>query len=150
MQPMLSSRSSDHYARHANMCSDMTSDGSPYSRLQRAIRSGNLPLIHATAAELLWVPLRDALAILLVIDARDEERFGPAAVRLAGRFALEVRDLTLSEFRGVLDSLHALPDENAQRFLLSLTQRAVRPPGVARSPAASRRSQQPRRRGFIS
>ena len=64
-------------ARHANIRSYMTSDGSPYSRLQRAIRSGNLPLIHATAAELGWVPLRDALAILLVIDAKDEERFGP-------------------------------------------------------------------------
>ena len=62
------------------MCSHMTSDGSPYSRLQRAIRSGNLALIHATAAELPYVPLRDALAILLVIDAKHEERFEPAAV----------------------------------------------------------------------
>ena len=57
----------------------MTSDGSPYSRFQRAIRSGNLALIHATAAELPYVPLPDALAILLVLDARHEERFEPAA-----------------------------------------------------------------------
>jgi len=77
------------------MCSHMTSDGSPYSRLQRAIRSGNLPLIHATAAELGWVPLKDALAILLVIDSRDEERFNSPAVRWAGRLALEVSDLEL-------------------------------------------------------
>src|SRR4051812_45373153 len=49
----------------------MTSDGSPYARFQRAIRAGNLPLIYATATELGWVALCDALAILLVIDARD-------------------------------------------------------------------------------
>jgi|SRR6476469_1998930 len=59
------------------------------------IRNGNLPLIHATAAELGWVPLKDALAILLVIDSRDEERFNSPAVRWAGRLALEVSDLEL-------------------------------------------------------
>jgi hypothetical protein len=105
------------------MCSYMTSDGSPYSRLQRAIRSANLPLIHATAAELGWVPLKDALAILLVIDARDEERFDQAAVRWAGRLALEVRDLELAELAGALQSLVALPDEHAQRSLVALTAR---------------------------
>ena len=78
----------------------MTSDGSPYARLQRAIRSGNLPLIHATAAELGWVPLKDALAILLVINTKEEERFDQAAVRWAGRLALEVRDLELAELVG--------------------------------------------------
>jgi hypothetical protein len=58
----------------------MTSDGSPYARLKRAIAVGNLALIHATAAELPYVPLRDALGILLVIDAKDEERFEAGAV----------------------------------------------------------------------
>ena len=59
----------------------MTSDGSAYTRLRRAIRAGNLALIHVTAAELGYVPLRDALGILLVIDAKNEERFDTAAVR---------------------------------------------------------------------
>jgi hypothetical protein len=126
----------------------MTSDGPPYSRLQRAIRSGILPLIHATAAELGWVPLKDALAIVLVIDARDEARFDSAAVRWAGRLALEIRDLELAELAGALQSLVALPDENAQRSLLALTARAVRPPGVSQAPAALRRSQQGLRRGL--
>src|SRR3954452_4215498 len=122
----------------------MAEHGSPYTRLQRAIRSGNLPLIHATASEVGWVPLRDALAILLVIDAKDEERFDQAAVRWAGRLALEVRELTLKELAGAIESLVALPDEHAQRSLLALTERAVRPPGVrAAPPAAVRRSQQP-------
>jgi hypothetical protein len=48
---------------------------------QRAIAAGNLAIIHATAAELGWVALRDALAILVVIEAKDDERFEPAAVR---------------------------------------------------------------------
>src|SRR3954452_3814834 len=127
----------------------MAEHGSPYTRLQRAIRSGNLPLIHATASELGWVPLRDALAILLVIDAKDQARFDSAARRWAGRLALEVRDLTLKELAGAIESLHALPDEHAQRSLLAQADRAVRPPQPKRAPApAGRRSQRPSRRGL--
>ena len=79
------------------MCSYMTSDGSPYPRLMRAIQTGNLAIIEATAAELGWVALRDALAILLVIEAEGDERFERSAVRWAGRLALEVPDLELAE-----------------------------------------------------
>src|SRR3954447_11983954 len=117
----------------------MGTHGSPYARFQLAIRSGNLPLIHATASELGWVPLRDALAILLVIDAKAEDRFDAAAVRWAGRLALEVRDLTLKEMAGAIESLVALPDENAQRSLLALCERAVRPPDVLRKAPAGLR-----------
>jgi hypothetical protein len=105
----------------------MTSDGSPYARLRRAIQHGNLAIIHATAAELGWVALRDALGIVLVIEAKDDERFERSAVRWAGRLALEVPDLALPELAGALESLHALPDEHAQRSLLALADRAVRP-----------------------
>ena len=126
----------------------MTSDGSPYSRFQRALRAQNLPLIHATAAELGWVALCDALHILLVIDAKDDERFDPATVRWAGRLALETQDLELAELAGALKSLHALPDENAQRSLLTLAERARRPPGHVLA-TVTRRSQRPQRRGFV-
>jgi hypothetical protein len=74
----------------------MTSDGSPYPRLKRAIAAGNLAIIEATAAELGWVALRDALGILLVIEAKDAERL---AVRWAGRLALEVRDFVRPSWR---------------------------------------------------
>jgi hypothetical protein len=131
------------------MCSHMTSDGSPYARLKRAIQVGNLAIIRVTAAELGWVALRDALGILLVIEAKDDERFERLAVRWAGRLALEVPDLELAELAGALESLHALPDEHAQRGLLALAERAVRLPQPKGPPAAaSRRSQQPRRRGL--
>ena len=125
----------------------MTSDGSPYPRLKRAIAAGNLAIIEATAAELGWVALRDALGILLVIEAKDAERFERSAVRWAGRLALEVPDLVLAELTGALESLHALPDEHAQRSLVALADRAVRPrpPAGASPPAAgTRRSQRQR------
>ena len=128
----------------------MGQHGSPYARFQFALRSGNLPLIHAAASDLGWVPLRDALAILLVIDANAEERFDSAAVRWAGRLALEVRELTLEEFAGALQSLVALPDEHAQRSLLELCERAVRPPGARATPAGLRPSQRGRSRGLLS
>jgi hypothetical protein len=126
----------------------MTSDGSPYTRLTRAIQVGNLAIIEATAAELGWVALRDALAILLVIGAKDDERFERSGIRWAGRLALEVPDLELAEFAGALDSLHALPDEHARRSLLMLAERSRKPPSAAAPPPASRRSQDPRRRRF--
>jgi len=119
------------------MCSHMTSDGSPYSRLRRAIQHGNLAIIHVTAAELGWVALRDALGILMVIEAKADERFESAAVRWAGRLALEVPDLALAELAGALESLHALSDEHAQRSLLTLADRAVRP--APRPPPAGRK-----------
>ena len=102
----------------------MASDSATYARLRRAIETRNLAIIRSTAARLGTIGLRDALGILLVIEAQDEERFEPAAVRWAGRLALETPDLTLAELRGALDSLEALPDEHAQRSLAALADRA--------------------------
>jgi hypothetical protein len=102
----------------------MTADGSAYTRLRRAIQTGNLAIIHSTAAELGHVSLMDALGILLVIEREAEERFDAAAVRWAGRLAMETPDLELSELAGALECLEALPDEHAQRVLLGLAERA--------------------------
>lgn len=100
--------------------------------------------------ELGYVHLPDALAILLVIDAKDDERSWPAAVRWAGRLAPETPDLQLAELAGALEALRALPDEHAQRVLPALAERA-RPlamraaPGPARASAdRSRRPEPPR------
>src|SRR5690349_21032965 len=128
----------------------MTSDGSPYARLRRAIQARNLAIIHATSRELGYVALRDALGILLVIEAKDDERFEAAAVRWAGRLALETPDLELAELAGALESLHALPDEHAQRTLLALAARARRPAPAGGSPRAAttgRGPAPPRREG---
>jgi hypothetical protein len=129
---------------HGNMCSHMTSDGSPYTRLKRAIAARNLALIHVSAAELPYVPLEDALGILLVIEAKDDERFERSAVKWAGRLALETPDLALAELAGALKSLHALPDEHAQRALQALAGRA-RWPAVLRTPPPAARGRDRRR-----
>jgi hypothetical protein len=121
----------------------VTSDGSPYARLRRAIEARNIAIITATAAELPYVGLHDALGILLVIEDKHEERFEAAAVRWAGRLALEAPDLQLAELSGALESLHALPDEHAQRTLLALAARARRP---AAANGDRRRDQQTHRR----
>jgi len=105
----------------------VTSDGSAYARLRRAIQNRNLAIISTSAAELRHIGLRDALGILLVIEAKAEERFDAAAVRWAGRLALETPDISLAELSGALESLHALPDEHAQRTLLALADRARAP-----------------------
>jgi hypothetical protein len=117
----------------------VTSDGSPYARLRRAIQARNIAIITATAAELPYVALQDALGILLVIEDKYEERFDPAAVRWAGRLALETPDLELAELAGALESLHALPDEHAQRTLLALADRARRPASPDRAATTHRR-----------
>ena len=122
----------------------MTSDGSPYTRLARAIKVGNLAIIEATAAELGWVALRDALAILLVIEAKDDDRFERSAARWAGRLALEVPGLELAELSAALDSLHALPGEHAQHTLLDAGRAGGAPETTGREmrgrpPAASGR-----------
>jgi hypothetical protein len=45
----------------------MTSQGSPYARLKRAIAQRNPTIALATAAELPKVPLADALALCLLL-----------------------------------------------------------------------------------
>ena len=73
----------------------MTSAGSPYSRFQRALKTGNLSIIRAAAAELPNVSLLDALSICVVIRDRRPDAFERAAVRWLGRFASERPDVRL-------------------------------------------------------
>lgn len=112
-----------------------TSDGSLYARLQQAIGSGNLPLIYATA-ELGWVPLRDALAILLVIKAKAKSGVAlpPCAWQAGSHSRSEISSLPNSRARW--SSWPALPDENAQRSSLALAVRGVVRPNLHSTAAA--------------
>jgi hypothetical protein len=67
----------------------VTSQGSPVTRLRRAIRSGDLLLVRSAAAES-RVDLEDAFAILLLIAEKETDRYQPAAVRWLGRFCAEL------------------------------------------------------------
>jgi len=73
----------------------MTSDGSPYARFHRALKTRNLSLIRAAAAELPQIRLDDALEVCLVVRERQPDRFKAAAVRWIARYCSERPNLSL-------------------------------------------------------
>ena len=122
----------------------MTSDGSPLTRLKHAVRAGDLLRVRGVAAELPYIPLPDALAILELIEAQEEARFEPAAVRWVGRLALEAPGLTLAQLHLAIEALDGLPDEQAKATLRTFAQRArARPAEVAQPPRATPRRRAP-------
>jgi hypothetical protein len=124
----------------ANIRSTMNSDGSPITRLHHALQAGDLPRVRGVAAEVPYIPLPVALAILELIEAQDETRFEPAAVRWVGRLALEAPGLTLAQLHLAIEALDGLPDDDARATLRELARRAqARPAAVARSRQAPTR-----------
>lgn len=71
--------------------------GSPYSRFQRALSTGNLTIIRAAAAELPAIRLDDALQVCVLLRDREPESYERAAVRWIGRYCAERRDVTLED-----------------------------------------------------
>ena len=112
----------------------VTSDGSPIKRLRAALRAGDLLRVRGVAAELPYISLPDALLILDLIESQDERRFEPAAVRWAGRLALEAPGLTLAQLHLAVEALNGLPDDEANATLRALALRA----GAERESAAGR------------
>ena len=88
----------------------MTSQGSPYARLKRAIATGNAHLAWAAATELEHVDLEDALALVLLVVG--EERFPRSAARWLGRLSLE-QPVTLAQLQLLVAGLAGLPDRAA-------------------------------------
>jgi hypothetical protein len=83
----------------------VTSQGSPYARFHRALDSRNATVAFATATELDFVSLPDALElVLLLVD--DPRRFRRAALRWHARYCGEVPDVGS---RRPMRSLRALP-----------------------------------------
>ena len=105
-------------------CVPVTSQGSPYSRLLRALATGNPTIALAAAAELRRVPLPEALALcLLLVD--DSQRYERAIVRWHVRFCLEVRGIGAGEAQLALAALRALSGpshEAGGRALIALCQ----------------------------
>jgi hypothetical protein len=119
----------------------VTSDGSPITRLRAALRAGDLLRVRGVAAELPYISLPDALMILDLIESQDERGFEPAAVRWAGRLALETPGLTLAQLHLAIEALDGLPGNEAKATLGALARRArARPAEVARPQAPQRRS----------
>ena len=110
----------------------MTSSGSPYARFRRALAGGNIAMVRAAAAELPKIDLGDALAICLLMSARDEERFERAAVRWLARLAVERPAVGLGDLRDGLVAFEALPynPAAARQQLADLCARVGLPEGV--------------------
>ena len=81
--------------------------GSPYARFRRALDSHNATVAFATATELDFVSLPDALElVLLLVD--DPGRFRRSALRWHARYCAEVPDVGFEEAHAVLACLAGL------------------------------------------
>ena len=89
----------------------MTSQGTPHGRFQRAIQRGQLFQAELAARELGWLNLGDALKLTVLIAQNDPARYGRAAVRWHGRFALETTGLELADSQLALAALASLPTD---------------------------------------
>jgi hypothetical protein len=93
----------------------VTSQGSAYARFRRALESRNATVALATATELDFVSLPDALELLLLILLESEpSRYERAALRWHGRYCQEVRDVDLIEAQAVLACLAGLRGSRAE------------------------------------
>jgi hypothetical protein len=112
----------------------MTSQGSPYARLRRAIATGNTDLAWIAALELEHVDLEDALALVLLVV--DDRRHSAAATRWLGRLCLETPGVTLGRAQLAADALAGLPDRAAAHALASLCAEL----GLSRAAVATQRA----------
>ena len=104
----------------------MTSDGHVYTRFQRALTNGHLLQAVAEARDIQHVPLTDALALCLLMERHDDDRYERAAARWVGRLALECRRTELHDIRRALDAFDAMPDPAARKTLEELAATASR------------------------
>ena len=98
----------------------VTSQGHPYARFRRALTTSNLSVVEAAAAELPYVRLEDALAILALLAERGDPRFERAAARWVGRLLTET-PADLGDARFALALVERLPD--CRDALLELARR---------------------------
>lgn len=88
----------------------MTSQGSAYSRFQRALATGNLAIIRAAATEVPRVNLSDALKVCRAIRSDEPASFERAALRWLARFCVERRDATLADVRAAAAAFEDMAD----------------------------------------
>jgi hypothetical protein len=84
----------------------VTSQGSAYGRLRRALDTGNPTIALAAAAELDFVSLPDALELVVLLV--DEPTFRRAALRWHARYCADVPDVGFEEAQAVLACLAGL------------------------------------------
>jgi hypothetical protein len=85
----------------------MTAQGSPLTRLRRALDGRNVILALATASEMPRVPLSEALGICLLLRDKEPTRYEKAALRWHARLCREGR-LSFADAGIALAALTAL------------------------------------------
>jgi hypothetical protein len=94
----------------------VTAQGSPLTRLRRALAGGDLLAARTAASDLSHVGLDEAAALLVLIAREDPEKIDAAAVRFLGRACLERSFMTLDDAQLLVACLAQLEraDEEAQ------------------------------------
>ncbi len=83
----------------------MTSQGRPYARFKRALKSRNAHQALAAAAELRQINLADALSLVFLIREDTPVLYDKAAVRWFAKYAADDRYLVLRDARELVDLL---------------------------------------------
>jgi hypothetical protein len=123
----------------------VTAQGSPLTRLRRALAGGDLLAARTAAGDLPHVGLDEAAALLVLIAHEDPEKVDAAAVRFLGRACLERSFITLDDAQllaACLAQLERADDESRASFAGALrrlrlergrsARRAATPRGLAR------------------
>jgi hypothetical protein len=100
--------------------------GSAYAAFQRALRARDATHALAEARDIPRLNLADSLALVVLIAEQRPELFERAAVRWAGRFVLERRDVSLAEAALAVAGLAALRGHR-RRDALTLLEGLLRP-----------------------
>jgi|KBSMisStaDraftv2_1062788.scaffolds.fasta_scaffold13489_5 hypothetical protein len=106
----------------------VTAQGSPLTKLRRALAGGDLAAARVAAGDLPHVGLDEAAALLALIASSDPERLEPASVRFLGRVCVE-RAPALEDARMLAACLAQLQDESPafrQVFAVTLQRVGVR------------------------
>jgi hypothetical protein len=99
----------------------VTSQGSAYGRLRRALDTGNPTIALTAAAELEYVSLPDALEIvLLLVD--EPARFRRAALRWHARYCGDLPDVGFEEAHAVLACLAGLAGQRPKAAASALAE----------------------------
>jgi hypothetical protein len=99
----------------------VTSQGSPYMRLRRALDRGNLTEAFSAGSELEHVGLGEALELCLLIREKAPDRYDRAALRWHGRLCREV-DVSLEEAQAVLAALALLSGDRKRNAAFALAE----------------------------
>ncbi len=86
-------------------------DTIPYVTFRAAVDAGDLHRVQQLARHVGGVKLHDALRICIMLRDGDRQRYGRAAVRWVGRFALEARGVTIEDVQEAAHLLDVLPDD---------------------------------------